>query len=189
MFENPRRGRQAGNFIKNFPKILHLKSSSEQIFSENWRWTLGAPVSRLPLHIDYPSLRSCPLPIIPLCLSREEGVIFFPLEPKKQRSKKKKKKLLISGYDYPSPRGPFSKYLIWNKSCLRLIRLLCREPSVSIRKKYPLEPRVLTDILSEILDKMNDLCWLNAAEQFLSRCFVLWHRTNWRHNFYFTILV
>ena len=38
MFENPRRGRQARNFTKNVPKILDLKSSSEQIFSENWRW-------------------------------------------------------------------------------------------------------------------------------------------------------
>ena len=38
MFENPRRGRQARNFTKNVPKILDLKSSYEQIFSENWRW-------------------------------------------------------------------------------------------------------------------------------------------------------
>ena len=40
MFGNPRRGRQAGNFtrIRNVPKILDLKSSSEQIFSKNWRW-------------------------------------------------------------------------------------------------------------------------------------------------------
>ena len=38
MFENPRRGRQARNFTTNVPKILDLKSSSEQIFSE-----LGAP--------------------------------------------------------------------------------------------------------------------------------------------------
>ena len=38
MFENPRRGRQATNFTKSVPKILDLKSSSEQIFSENWRW-------------------------------------------------------------------------------------------------------------------------------------------------------
>ena len=38
MFENPRRGRQARNFTTNVPKILHLKSSSEQKFSENWRW-------------------------------------------------------------------------------------------------------------------------------------------------------
>ena len=35
MFENPRRGRQARNFITNVPKILDLKSASEQIFSEN----------------------------------------------------------------------------------------------------------------------------------------------------------
>ena len=38
MFENPRRGRQARNFTTNVPKILDLHSSSEQIFSENWRW-------------------------------------------------------------------------------------------------------------------------------------------------------
>ena len=38
MFENPSIGRQARNFTKNVPKILDLKSSSEQIFSENWRW-------------------------------------------------------------------------------------------------------------------------------------------------------
>ena len=38
MFENPRRGRQALNFTTNVPKILDLKSSSEQIFSENWCW-------------------------------------------------------------------------------------------------------------------------------------------------------
>ena len=38
MFENPRRGRQARNFTTNAPKILDLKSSSEQIFSENSGW-------------------------------------------------------------------------------------------------------------------------------------------------------
>ena len=37
-FENPRRGRQARNFTTNVPKILHLKSPSEQIFSKNCRW-------------------------------------------------------------------------------------------------------------------------------------------------------
>ena len=38
LFENPRRGMQARNFTTNVPKILDLKSSSEQIFSENYRW-------------------------------------------------------------------------------------------------------------------------------------------------------
>ena len=38
MFENPRRGRQARDFTTNVPKILDLKSSSEEIFSENCRW-------------------------------------------------------------------------------------------------------------------------------------------------------
>ena len=41
MFENPRRGRQARDFTKNVPKILVLKSSSEQIFSR--KLPLGAP--------------------------------------------------------------------------------------------------------------------------------------------------
>ena len=38
MFENPRRGRQARHFTTIVPKILDLKSSSEQIFSEICRW-------------------------------------------------------------------------------------------------------------------------------------------------------
>ena len=39
MFKNSyRRSRQARNFTTNVPKILDLKSSSEQIFSENWLW-------------------------------------------------------------------------------------------------------------------------------------------------------
>ena len=37
-FENPRRGGQAWNLTTNVPKILYLKSSSEQIFSKNCRW-------------------------------------------------------------------------------------------------------------------------------------------------------
>ena len=41
MFENPRRGRQARNFTMNVPKILDLKSSSEQIFFR--KLSLGAP--------------------------------------------------------------------------------------------------------------------------------------------------
>ena len=40
MFENPRRGRQARDFTTNAPKILDLKSSSEQIFSR--KLPLGA---------------------------------------------------------------------------------------------------------------------------------------------------
>ena len=41
MFENPRRGRQARNFTGNNPKILDLKSSSEQIIFR--KLSLGAP--------------------------------------------------------------------------------------------------------------------------------------------------
>ena len=35
LIENPRRGRQVRNFTTDALKILDLKSSSEQIFSEN----------------------------------------------------------------------------------------------------------------------------------------------------------
>ena len=49
MFENPRRGRQARNFTKTVLKILDLKSSSEQIFSENWRWVPLRDVSKTKL--------------------------------------------------------------------------------------------------------------------------------------------
>ena len=41
MFENPRRGRQARNSTKNVPKIVDIKSSSEQIFFR--KLSLGAP--------------------------------------------------------------------------------------------------------------------------------------------------
>ena len=47
MFENPRRGRQAKNFTTNVPKILDLKSSSEQIFFR--KLSLSAP--DMPRHI------------------------------------------------------------------------------------------------------------------------------------------
>ena len=50
----------------------------------------------------FPSLRSCRLPIIPLCLSREDGVIFFPSRAKETKKQKKKKKRLISGYVFPA---------------------------------------------------------------------------------------
>ena len=42
-FENPRRGRQARNLSENDPKILDLKSSSEQIIFR--KLSLGAPES------------------------------------------------------------------------------------------------------------------------------------------------
>ena len=44
LFENPSRGMQARNFTTNAPKILDLKSSSEQIFFR--KLSLGAPVKR-----------------------------------------------------------------------------------------------------------------------------------------------
>ena len=40
-FKNPRRSRQARNFSENDPKILDLKSSSEQIIFR--KLSLGAP--------------------------------------------------------------------------------------------------------------------------------------------------
>ena len=40
-FENPGRGAQARNLKTNVPKILDLKSSSEQILYKNCRWVPG----------------------------------------------------------------------------------------------------------------------------------------------------
>ena len=55
MFENPRRGRQARNFATNVPKILDLKSSSEQMFSYNWRWV---PLKRVYLLFFHTALET-----------------------------------------------------------------------------------------------------------------------------------
>ena len=60
MSENARRGRQARNFTTNVPKILVLKSSSEQIFSR--KLPLGAPALcadrflAIYLHLKYQEL-------------------------------------------------------------------------------------------------------------------------------------
>ena len=69
----PRRGRKARNFTTNVPKILDLKSSSEQIFFENWLW--------VPLVIR----KCCFLP----------GDVVFPVVVSVVGSKKKKKKSTI----------------------------------------------------------------------------------------------
>ena len=54
MFENPRRRRQARNFTKKVPKILDLKSSSEQIFCKNWRWVpLKQKLQEDACHVPY----------------------------------------------------------------------------------------------------------------------------------------
>ena len=54
MFENPRRGKQARNFTENDPKILDLKSSSEQIIFR--KLSLGAPANS-----SWKSLQRCEL--------------------------------------------------------------------------------------------------------------------------------
>ena len=67
LFENPRRGMQARNFTINVPKVLDLKSSSEQIFFR--KLSLGAPA----LCSLYPALK--------VNISAEENLccIFFPV--------------------------------------------------------------------------------------------------------------
>ena len=51
LFENPRRGMQARNFTTNVPKILDLKSSSEQIFPR--KLSLGAPAYLLSSEVNF----------------------------------------------------------------------------------------------------------------------------------------
>ena len=60
LFENPRRGMQARNFTTNVPKILDLKSTSEQIFSR--KLSLGAP--------DENNLITCEI-IINTCVTKK----------------------------------------------------------------------------------------------------------------------
>ena len=56
MFENPRRGMQARNFTTNVPKILDLKSSSEQIFFR--KLSLGAPERcSIPFYSHFPDIK------------------------------------------------------------------------------------------------------------------------------------
>ena len=62
MFENPRRDRQARNFTANAPKILDLKSSSEQIFSR--KLPLGAPGLDHSMVILINNRRLCAYPLI-----------------------------------------------------------------------------------------------------------------------------
>ena len=62
MFENPRRGQQARNFTTNVPKIVDLKSSSEQIFSKKWHCVpCGTWRTRTPAFYSYQSFRSIPM--------------------------------------------------------------------------------------------------------------------------------
>ena len=51
MFENRRRGRQTRNFTTNVPKILDLKSSSEQTFFR--KLSLGAPDEVVTIYIFF----------------------------------------------------------------------------------------------------------------------------------------
>ena len=68
MFENRRRGKQARNLTTNVPKILVLKSSSEQIFSR--KLPLGAPgkcLKRNYLDHDCRNIASHVVPMVPFC--------------------------------------------------------------------------------------------------------------------------
>ena len=80
MFENPRRGRQARNFGKNFPKILDLKSSSEQIFSENCRWVpLKTDFEHSPWWMRFPPRAIMGLMALGSHVTRNSPVSSFPM--------------------------------------------------------------------------------------------------------------
>ena len=66
-FENPRRGRQARNFSENDPKILDVKSSSEQIIFR--KLSLGAPENCLIHGAELTEANKA------LCFFSERGVI------------------------------------------------------------------------------------------------------------------
>ena len=79
MFENPRRGRQARSFTTNVPKILDLKSSSEQIFSR--KLSLGAPDTAV---FSVVTQRSSPQTFDHKHKGRERNVGFFRVLPTPQ---------------------------------------------------------------------------------------------------------
>ena len=71
MFESPRRGRQARNFTTNVPKILDLKSSSEQIFP---KIDVGCPWLVQPRRWLFQDIRDLLLaPYTLLCTERTEN--------------------------------------------------------------------------------------------------------------------
>ena len=72
MFENPRRGRKARKFTTNVPKFLDLKSSTEQIVAENWRWVPLTVITIYDRYYNSPQnthlhqeFSGVPLPIVP----------------------------------------------------------------------------------------------------------------------------
>ena len=78
---------------------------------------------------------------------------------------------------YPGSRGPFSGYLKWNEPCSRfnraraLLTRLRREPSVgSMRKKYPLEPRVKRQLILAINFWVSDLFYCLRRNAHFKRC-------------------
>ena len=69
MFEIPRRGRQAGNVRTNVPKILDLKSSSEQMFP---KIDVGCPYDTL--QCDPQKKITVPHEKIPLKYDHNDGI-------------------------------------------------------------------------------------------------------------------
>ena len=68
---------------RGFPRVSGWRD--RECTSPLHRRIAPCKVIRIPV-----SLRSCPLPIFPLCLSREEGVIFFPSSQRSKEAKNKK---------------------------------------------------------------------------------------------------
>ena len=78
MFENPRKSRQARNFTTNVPKILDLKSSSEQIFFR--KLSLSAPGlrDRAAWEQCFQGWQKLNSYVLKLCIKKErKWVLFF----------------------------------------------------------------------------------------------------------------
>ena len=115
------------------------------------------------------SLRSCPLPIIPLCLSREEGVIFFPLEPQKQSGYREGwidtlwLKQIFSIFSVPtytstlSKSVPLQNYINCNKATKQRI-VLKKFGSVSVLKFLQRLALVFPCNFSRGRDSLTDTC-------------------------------
>ena len=74
--------------FNNFCNQAYTKSNTGKGIGLNSKARGGDAVVRGPVSLHWSSLRSFPLPIIPLCLSREEGRYFFPSGAKETEKQK-----------------------------------------------------------------------------------------------------
>ena len=106
------------------------------------------------------SLRSCPLPIIPLCLSREGGVIFFP-SPTEEAKKQKKNKKITPDLRLPQGQWKIMKSIISSKS-IKSIALTTKKVVVIDFYRLTVSVDINENLIIDnyrIIDWFSDICF------------------------------